>query len=306
MRYIRNFCATSIKKSHCLKMEAPKIKQQTQPKQFEILVDFMKAHPDLSKGSLKTPDAKNTSNNLWKNLVFYLNAAVPPLRDIAGWKKVWADYKIHLKAKMRRNKNNISRTGGGPSLFIPLSQLEQQVSELLSIEESINGMSGTLSFGAATSSMSEVNADPTEPNTQNRELPQCSKAACTPHKKQQTPLNTQENELPHCSNVTYPPRKKQQTLLENQVENQTIFHNNSIKVFISPRGMPEKIFSDNAINFVGVHRKLRELKEAFLAQVPELMVFAVEEGFSFGFITPMAPHYGGGEICQASGRSRTR
>ncbi|XP_050338163.1 uncharacterized protein LOC126764499 [Bactrocera neohumeralis] len=155
MRYIRNFCATSIKKSHCMKMEALKIKQQTQPKQFEILVDFMKAHPNLSKGSLKTPDAKNTSNNIWKNLVSYLNAAGPPLRDIAGWKKVWADYKIHLKAKMRRNKNNISGTGGGPSLFIPLSQLEQQVSELLSIEESINGMSGTLSFGAATSSMSE-------------------------------------------------------------------------------------------------------------------------------------------------------
>ncbi|XP_050338284.1 uncharacterized protein LOC126764670 [Bactrocera neohumeralis] len=135
--------------------EAPKIKQQTQPKQFEILVDFMKAHPDLSKGSLKTPDAKNTSNNLWKNLVSHLNAAGPPLRDIAGWKKVWADYKIHLNAKMRRNKNNISGTGGGPSLFIPLSQLEQQLSELLSIEESINGMSGTLSFGAAISSMSE-------------------------------------------------------------------------------------------------------------------------------------------------------
>ncbi|XP_039969456.1 uncharacterized protein LOC120781320 [Bactrocera tryoni] len=229
MRYIRNFCATSIKKSHCMKMEALKIKQQTQPKQFEILVDFMKAHPNLSKGSLKTPDAKNTSNNIWKNLVSYLNAAGPPLRDIAGWKKVWADYKIHLKAKMRRNKNNISGTGGGPSLFIPLSQLEQQVSELLSIEESINGMSGTLSFGAATSSMSEVNTDPTEPNTQNRELPQCSKVACTPHKKQQTPLNTQENELPHCSNVTYPPRKKQQTLLEQQVENLIIFHNNSIK-----------------------------------------------------------------------------
>ncbi|XP_039958200.1 uncharacterized protein LOC120773404 [Bactrocera tryoni] len=57
--------------------------------------------------------------------------------------------------------------------------------------------------------------------------------------------------------------------------------------------MPQKIFSDNATNFVGADRKLRELKEAFLAQAPELMGFAAEEGFSFGFIPPRAPHFGG-------------
>ncbi|XP_039968983.1 uncharacterized protein LOC126764645 [Bactrocera neohumeralis] len=55
--------------------------------------------------------------------------------------------------------------------------------------------------------------------------------------------------------------------------------------------MPQKIFSDNATNFVSADRKLRELKEAFLAQAPELMGFAVEEGFSFGLISPRAPHF---------------
>ncbi|XP_018785012.1 PREDICTED: uncharacterized protein LOC108966523 [Bactrocera latifrons] len=57
--------------------------------------------------------------------------------------------------------------------------------------------------------------------------------------------------------------------------------------------MPQKVFSDNATNFVGANRKLRELKEAFLSQAPELMGFAAEEGFSFGFIPPRAPHFGG-------------
>ncbi|XP_054086940.1 uncharacterized protein LOC128921926 [Zeugodacus cucurbitae] len=57
--------------------------------------------------------------------------------------------------------------------------------------------------------------------------------------------------------------------------------------------MPTKIFSDNATNFVGADRKLRELTEAFLAQAPELKRFAADEGFKFIFIPPRAPHFGG-------------
>ncbi|XP_018802604.1 PREDICTED: uncharacterized protein LOC108977391, partial [Bactrocera latifrons] len=56
--------------------------------------------------------------------------------------------------------------------------------------------------------------------------------------------------------------------------------------------MPQKVFSDNATNFVGAD-KLRELKEAFLVQALELTGFAAEEGFSFGFLPPRAPHFGG-------------
>ncbi|XP_018799641.1 PREDICTED: uncharacterized protein LOC108975543 [Bactrocera latifrons] len=63
--------------------------------------------------------------------------------------------------------------------------------------------------------------------------------------------------------------------------------------FIGRRGMPTKIFSDNATSCVGADRKLRELKEAFLAMGPELKRFAADEGCSFIFITPRAPHYGG-------------
>ncbi|XP_050338229.1 uncharacterized protein LOC126764605 [Bactrocera neohumeralis] len=57
--------------------------------------------------------------------------------------------------------------------------------------------------------------------------------------------------------------------------------------------MPQMIYSDNATNFVGADRKLRELKEAFLSQSPEVMEFAAEEGFKFAFIPPRAPHFGG-------------
>ncbi|XP_049305956.1 uncharacterized protein LOC125776615 [Bactrocera dorsalis] len=67
----------------------------------------------------------------------------------------------------------------------------------------------------------------------------------------------------------------------------------ALKRFIGRRGIPQKIYSDNATNFVGADRKLRELKEAFLAQSTEVKEFAAEEGFSFTFIPPRAPHFGG-------------
>ncbi|XP_053960816.1 uncharacterized protein LOC128869489 [Anastrepha ludens] len=57
--------------------------------------------------------------------------------------------------------------------------------------------------------------------------------------------------------------------------------------------MPRKIYSDNATNFVGADRKLRELRDAFEAQQPEVQKYATDEGFTFAFIPPRAPHFGG-------------
>ncbi|XP_053968655.1 uncharacterized protein LOC128870082 [Anastrepha ludens] len=65
------------------------------------------------------------------------------------------------------------------------------------------------------------------------------------------------------------------------------------ELFIGRRGMPRKIYSDNATNFVGADRKLRELRDAFEAQQPEVQKYATDEGFTFAFIPPRAPHFGG-------------
>ncbi|XP_053964351.1 uncharacterized protein LOC128867266 [Anastrepha ludens] len=67
----------------------------------------------------------------------------------------------------------------------------------------------------------------------------------------------------------------------------------SIPRFIGRRGMPAKIYCDNATNFVGAERKLRELREAFLAQKEEILQYAADEGFIVAFIPPRAPHFGG-------------
>ena len=78
----------------------------------------------------------------------------------------------------------------------------------------------------------------------------------------------------------------------------------ALKRFIGRRGVPQKKLNDNATNFVGADRKLRELKEPFLAQAPDLG-FAAKQGFAFGFIKrPIMG--GGGEVHQVSDGSRTR
>lgn len=61
----------------------------------------MTRHPDLAKGFLKTPDAKTKSQNLWKRLESDLNMLGPPVRYVAGWKKVCSLQKLLFK-----NENN--------------------------------------------------------------------------------------------------------------------------------------------------------------------------------------------------------
>ncbi|XP_049302065.1 uncharacterized protein LOC125775464 [Bactrocera dorsalis] len=190
------------------KMEHSKNKQ-TNPTQFEILINFMNTHSELSKGQLKTVDAKNAANNLWKELVCDLNAAGPPSRDVLKWKKVWSDYKTHLKAKMGRNKVSISGTGGGPPSHCSLTPLEEQVSELLAMEISVSGISGTSEFGAAQLTQPSGSDITTDEFRQNEPTP--------------------VDEMPHCSRQRVAPQKKD-SLLNKQVDNQIAYHKDSLKV----------------------------------------------------------------------------
>ncbi|XP_055909000.1 uncharacterized protein LOC129943516 [Eupeodes corollae] len=133
-------------KNFAFKMESSKTANM-KTSQFEILVEFMMKQPDLSMGYLKTPEARQKSRHLWTNLSEVLNAEGPPQRDAVGWKKVWADFKVHTKAKLRKNKINLSGTGGGPPKYHSLTPLEEKVSELLDLGQAIDGMNGSLSFG---------------------------------------------------------------------------------------------------------------------------------------------------------------
>nr|CAI5835101.1 unnamed protein product [Callosobruchus analis] len=77
----------------------------------------------------------------------------------------------------------------------------------------------------------------------------------------------------------------------------------SLRRFISRRGKPRCIYSDNGSNFVGAHRKLNEIRQFFQNQdvVSKVTYSLSNEGISWSFIPPKAPHFGG--IWEAGVRS---
>ncbi|XP_041675514.1 uncharacterized protein LOC121530460, partial [Drosophila eugracilis] len=63
--------------------------------------------------------------------------------------------------------------------------------------------------------------------------------------------------------------------------------------FVGRRGRAQKIYCDNATNFVGASRMLQEFKDHFFTNKDAIMEFAATRGISFSFIPPRAPHFGG-------------
>lgn len=68
-----------------------------------------------------------------------------------------------------------------------------------------------------------------------------------------------------------------------------------LKRFMSRRGMPVSIYSDNGTTFVGASRQLSEFFEVLNKEETQNRVrqFAAESGFSWHFIPPNAPHFSG-------------
>lgn len=69
----------------------------------------------------------------------------------------------------------------------------------------------------------------------------------------------------------------------------------ALKRFIGRRGLPQNIFCDNAMNFVGANSKLNELRNFLFNKHTQidLTTFCTNENVNFNFIPPRAPHFGG-------------
>lgn len=68
----------------------------------------------------------------------------------------------------------------------------------------------------------------------------------------------------------------------------------AFKRFISRRGKPSHMYSDNGTAFVGALRRLKEMYEFYLAQQTqgEIEKFLGEQEILWSFIPPGAPHFG--------------
>ncbi|XP_075157710.1 uncharacterized protein LOC142230976 [Haematobia irritans] len=68
-----------------------------------------------------------------------------------------------------------------------------------------------------------------------------------------------------------------------------------LKRFVGRRGIPQKLYCDNATNFVGARNQIKELKESLFRDdvVHDMKSLCCQLGFEFCFIPPRAPHFGG-------------
>ncbi|XP_058840374.1 uncharacterized protein LOC131695851 [Topomyia yanbarensis] len=69
----------------------------------------------------------------------------------------------------------------------------------------------------------------------------------------------------------------------------------ALKRFVARRGKPESISCDNATNFVGARRELRELHRLFRAEQfrDSVVTEAAKEAIEFKFIPAKSPNFGG-------------
>ncbi|XP_012228825.2 uncharacterized protein [Linepithema humile] len=81
---------------------------------------------------------------------------------------------------------------------------------------------------------------------------------------------------------------------------------NAFKRFISRRGKPSDIYTDNGTNFVGAARELKELRQHVVKDIQQerLSKVCAQEGISWHFNPPQAPHFGG--IWEAALQQRTK
>ncbi|XP_065356617.1 uncharacterized protein LOC135950996 [Calliphora vicina] len=95
-----------------------------------------------------------------------------------GWCKVWTDYKSGVKKKLTKNKQLLTRTGGGPYKEIPLTETEEDVSVLVTLNTTVHGIAKINNFGASRtplpkrvegSNLSEIYL-PLEQNTLTQEM----------------------------------------------------------------------------------------------------------------------------------------
>ena len=68
----------------------------------------------------------------------------------------------------------------------------------------------------------------------------------------------------------------------------------TLRRFIDRRGLPRKICSDNATNFVGAKRELQEFYAFLCTSINGEVGEALQErGIEWSFISPYSPHLGG-------------
>ncbi|CAL1672852.1 unnamed protein product [Lasius platythorax] len=99
------------------------------PKQKEMMLQWMKLHPEVARGRLcRKDESRKEMKQLLEDLAGTINAAnVGPVKSSSEWLKTWKDWKIYVLKKETKRRNHGLGTGGGSPIKIPFSSLEEEL-----------------------------------------------------------------------------------------------------------------------------------------------------------------------------------
>ncbi|XP_071581866.1 uncharacterized protein [Temnothorax nylanderi] len=158
-------------------------------KQKQMLINFMRSHPDFGRGRLRyNRENKRKLDELWEELTTILNSADSgPQKSSKEWAKTWRDWKSNLLKRVATYKSYAGGTGGGPPKTLDTSPSEDNLLEFLTPEAS--GMSDIPEGGAIDDSSFSF-TDKIRP-TLNK--PQSSKKSLTQSLQTSQSLKTSNN-----------------------------------------------------------------------------------------------------------------
>ncbi|XP_055839141.1 uncharacterized protein LOC129907099 [Episyrphus balteatus] len=249
---------------------------KTKPVQFEAMANFMMAHPDFADGTLKFPDSRVKINDLWNELSDILNKNGPPTRGGEGWRKVWYDYKTHIRKKLRKNKTYYLQPRGLPKKFYPLSRLERRVANFMGyIPKETNGAVTSTLPSTLPSSMVEIpstdnssTVDETTkpiPSTVNSStVDETTKASVL---RSPEPTASHDVDEPNTPPSRYSPplsKKYKKTLLQTQVDTQREYTKDSKKIMLEINDNLKGLLKYSIKSYELEQRKFELEKEKFL------------------------------------------
>ncbi|KNC30981.1 hypothetical protein FF38_01550 [Lucilia cuprina] len=89
----------------------------------------MESHVDIARGYVKGDRVVKSA--LWADLAKKLNSCGPPTKDLNGWKKTWAGWKVYVKKKMSHNAGGYDK-GSEASLNVRRRNFSTECCLLLS------------------------------------------------------------------------------------------------------------------------------------------------------------------------------
>ncbi|CAL1681386.1 unnamed protein product [Lasius platythorax] len=105
-------------------------------KQKKILLNYMKDNEEFARGRLRYHSGnKKILNDMWIAIATSLNATGNgPQKQPKEWQKTWRDWKSNVLKKCAQNKSYAGATGGGPPKVLKLTELEENLLEIIGPE----------------------------------------------------------------------------------------------------------------------------------------------------------------------------